>query len=444
MTGYWWLPDHPDDRCYGHLERLDTRWQLVLGGRLTRAGAGRQVVHGTTVDDRPFTVLEAQWQSDHPDRMIWDAAACLDGVHLSSVDDPIGSIYVRIPEAAQLFDHKPNMSCVDSTMAVTSTRRVSGPVKLPDGTSLEIIFGSRVHRDDAARTATVGCEVVFKLTPSCMMSIPQALDQCVYPIRDFTAFGTQARVTVAQTQFALPDGESLPFTLKSSRDERPEAIESTKPWNRLLQFDARDDVASAVAKWFTLYPNYRMAVTLLLAPLFANEMYGELRLSTAIMAMESYQSRKFGRKVPKAERDPHYKEVLARLDDSPELLEFAKRRLGGGEKGLARRLKEVVEHAGEIGTLVQQALPGFQQRLIAARGRNVAHAGDWSPGYGLELHLLNRGLRWIVTTCVLRELGYGEKDADDTVRHCSRFSSDLASFRHFGPTGTVKLPSPEL
>ena len=85
-------------------------------------------------------------------------------------------------------------------------------------------------------------------------------------------------------------------------------------------------------------------------------------------------------------------------------------------------------------------MPNFVKRLMSARGSNVAHGGKWDPGDGRELFILSRGVWWVLTTCIVRELGYSETDAASIVKQCSRFSLDLGWIRHLGPEGTATLP----
>ena len=438
LTGDWWLPHDRDVRRHGRLQRRDDRWRLVLGGGLPGETDGPQLIHGRAVDGRAITVIDAQWRRKDVAQTIWDAPAYLDGVHLPSLDSPLGTVEVQIAEAAQFLDHEPEMVFDDPTLTVWTTRRNTGPVQLSDGTSLEIAFESRAERDDAASAVALSCVVVFTFVPASGVVIGGALDDLVSPTRDFVGFGTLTRCSTAVRRFTLLDHPSDTFTLVSSKGEQP--IMTTSPRDRLLRFTGTEDLAETARQWFAIYPKYRMAITLFLAPLFAREMYLELRLATALMAIESYQAERFGTVIPEPERDPEIEQILERLTNEPALRSYAKQRLGGGQKGQKRRLREVVEHAGGVGDQVRTALPNFEDRLAAARGRNVAHGASWHPRAGLELHFLDRGLRWIFATCILRELGHSQDDATLIVRQCSRFSSDVAIFHHLGPEGRVVLP----
>jgi hypothetical protein len=445
LQGHWWLPEQPDERLYGQLERSGSRWQVSLGGQLSALTDGEHIMlHGNTATGTEITVFDAFWTSSRAEQTVLSAPAYLEGVHLPGRDELVAMVCVEIPEAVQLLDHEPELAHAGSTTTATSIRRTSGPVILPDGTTLEVVFSANTRPNELTRAVTVEPKVVFQFLLAEPAPIAKARETYAFAIRDFVGFGTLARVSQTDTRFALPSEHSPEFALRNPPSEPDDQIAVTKRSDRLLQLGADDDVADVIARWFGIYFKYRMAITLLLAPLQAREMYGELRLSTAFMAMESFQDKKFSRTIPKADRDPMIQRVLDKLHKEPDLVKFAKARIGGGQKGLTRQLNEVVDYSGAIGRLIGERLPRFRQRLISARGRNVAHPGEWNSDdrHGLELYFLNVGLRWVLVTCLVRELGYNDTEAATVVKKCSHFSTDLALFHHLGPNGTARPPPP--
>jgi hypothetical protein len=442
IVGHWWLRGKPDQRLYGQLEADGASWQLVVGGRFADL-ADYQMLHGITANNVAITVLDASWRTTRSDQSVLSAPAYLHGVHLPEREEPIGSVAVQVPGAVRLFGHHVQISPTDSVLTVEAPLRVSGPVTLADGTTLKVRLAAQAgHDGQPAPAVVVEPTVTFQFTLATPAPIANVRQQYVFAVRDFVAFGLLARVSDLDARFALPGEGSTSFSFRTSPDDDGAPAASTRRnSDQLLRLGKDDDAADMLRRWFSLYSKHRMAITLLLAPIQAREMYGELRLLSTFMAVESFGDKKFGRGILPKDRDPRIQQVLDHLEDSA-LHKYAKERLGGGQKGLSRVLDEVIRYSGEIGELVERDLPRFTKRLIKARGKNVAHPGEWGKVSGWELHSLATGLKWIVAACLLREMGLDEADAVQTVKQCDRFSTDLALFHHYGPGGSASLPPP--
>ena len=83
---------------------------------------------------------------------------------------------------------------------------------------------------------------------------------------------------------------------------------------------------------------------------------------------------------------------------------------------------DVINHAGNTGTVISESVPNLVRRACAARNR-VAHPNPRGAD-GWEYYVLYKALRWILRHCLLLELGYSQEEASERVRRCMAFDRE--------------------
>lgn len=155
----------------------------------------------------------------------------------------------------------------------------------------------------------------------------------------------------------------------------------------------------------------------------------ENALLNAFRALERYHSAAIG--GTSIDPDRHKERVDRVVENAPEELQswVRERLVGANEKGLKRRLYEVLERATGTAIAICEAWPRFFASIISLRSR-VAHGHPQSGGEtGLRYHAAGTGLRWILRHVYLRELGLSDHDAEDLVSRNPKFQDDLRLLR---------------
>lgn len=184
-------------------------------------------------------------------------------------------------------------------------------------------------------------------------------------------------------------------------------------------------VQGLVGGWVELHREMEKAITLLLVPHHATYLYTDDHLLTALVAMEAYHAARIGgTAVDPAE---HRKRVDAIVAVAPaEHRVWANEMLRGrNQKGLGRKLKDIVERAGTTGDSLLAAVPRFVDVAVKHRG-SVAHPGSSSTDApGAEYLAVSYGVRWLLRHCVLVDLGLTQDRASELVTTCKRFRDQL-------------------
>ena len=152
-------------------------------------------------------------------------------------------------------------------------------------------------------------------------------------------------------------------------------------------------------------------------------------LLNAFRALERYHRATVGGTA--IDPDQHKERVNRVVGNAPsEYQSWVRERLSGAnEKGLKRKLDDVLERTTGTATAICEAWPGFFGSITPLRSR-VAHGHPQSDGEtGLRYHAAATGLCWILRHVYLKELGLSDHHAEDIVSRGRKFQDDLRLLR---------------
>jgi hypothetical protein len=433
LHGLWWRPDSSDERVPGYLAPDGNRWRLYVSGSMSKkallgGGESLPAIHGTLSDGRTITLHDAACVSHNVNfggsglhYQEWSTGSYFERAHAHGRDVPVHRIWLELPEAANWLQLRPDADGAEWTLSAATVKLAE--IALP-GAVLRLRSVPQVDRPSRA-AATVRCVAQITIELGEPMPLSDLMRRFVHPLRDLVAFATHGFVDIGSIRLDLGSGPECVYHVhhytppaSPDREERPEYM--------LLRPGADGDLGDLVARWLALYPEHRMAITLLLLTRYAELGFGEVMLSTAIMSGELLHDAVIGTRIPRKDRRPEIARIINALDD-PDLKTYARGRLQGGQKGFARQMEELAALAPQTLAAVDAIVPKFVATLVSARGKNVSHGAEWDAISGPELYCLSRGLRWIIADVVLQEMDYSSDESAAMINRSRKFHEDLGN-----------------
>jgi len=273
---------------------------------------------------------------------------------------------------------------------------------------------------------TLRSEAMFEVTPDSPVSLRAAMSDFALPLRSLLSFLTLGHVDIRSLGVKLEShqangpGTWFDYATRLHRPleepDLPLPHEMLATWPQLEEMTVHD----LVGNWYALHGKLEKTIHYLLIPHHATYLYSDDHLMTAFIAAEAYHRARFDGSV----LDPH--EYQARVDAivaaAPEELRvWAHDQLKNrNQKGQKKRLEDLAERAGQTGSSVRDACPGFI--VLAVKSRNkVAHPSSSRRDRG-EIYLgVSYGLRWILRHCLLVDLGLSEDRVGELISRNERF-----------------------
>lgn len=451
IRGHWWRAGVPQKRAFGLVDLAVDGWRLEVGGILGD-GTDRSwwdaddddetvqcCLHGNTTDGRDVTLLSCirTFANDmnpaaSPIEHWIVNGIVLDG-HISGEDERFSAVRVTIRPAEEWLGHR-NVTREwreDRTITLSSVPLQHGPVEIGDHDTLTIHVA---HGADFAENRLTS-EAIFEVRSTSTFTMREAEKLYVHPLVEMMSFVTNGYVELTSVRFESPDHDT--HSRRRDLQRRWRTMEAGEP--NVQHFDmllpdmmlGRSPERFA-ADWLRLQRTYGYTMTMLVVPERSQFMHADTHLHVTWLAIEHFQSKRFGSSITKSERDDRNQRVI---DSAPDdLREWVRSVLPASRnRGLPSRLMDVINHSGQTGTVVSDAVPNLARRACAARNQ-VAHPNPGGAD-GWEYFVLYKALRWILRHCLLLELGYSQDEAYERVNRCMAFDRECRTIRRLQPDG---------
>jgi len=445
VEAWWTTPIVGAPEVYGTLSEEGGSILLKTVDRLdppADGGVGKPrptlpVVHGLDRSGMPVTLLgctRSRWGFGGSPRNpeVWTVSAVVGGRFLESADDPMtevrfqfGPLLSWASEWVGITSHDPS----ESTITMTSTVEPLGD-GVDGDVRIEMIAG---HVWSASATSgSIERTAEVRVHPGAVaLSVRRAVETYGFPIRDLLAMCTRSYVSIDQV-VCYPERESSHrspgvYCARLLRPmELPKTVQPHEMVATLPQFGMT--LADLLPAWMKVWRRHREAIVYLTLPTYAPYMYTNTLALTAWLAVENYHSSamRMSRAATKAARVAHAARVDAIVAAAPaEHQEWAERMLRPmNALGLRGKLSQLVERSGATGA----AVVGANGRFVAdaTRVRNkTAHPSSFEDDDGPMFRYIAETLRWMLTHCLLVDVGLQSRRAEELIANQRQFQFDI-------------------
>lgn len=441
-VGKWWLPGEETRQVAGEL-RLDADGpaRLELHERLTRDPASLQelgIVLGTSLQGEALTL----------DRVL--------SLGVSSVSSrKIGGVLEREVLSPQIVYVGAHLSGVGSRQFNTAVvdfidlMTWAGPTGLQDelGRSLEEVVvrlklpekrtvavpGAEISishgwsmTGDGDRSRGIETSVGFVINANESRELDSWLDDFVGPLRHLLTFTADRANEV--TELLLKDRDADPRDGSEVEVWYPREPLAREPEGRGFEFliDADglgDKLAPFVASWFALCKATGTVMDAMLGPQYRPRTFVDNHFLNIAAAAEGYHRVKYRNKILSTSE---HKRLVDRIVESvPEGdRKWLKERLAfSNEPTFRTRLEELHARAGGVVSGVVGDAGQFAEPIVNARNK-LTHRGKGSPTgdvSGVEMFRLTQSMRFVLTACLLLDLGLDEMEVVAATRRSKAF-----------------------
>jgi hypothetical protein len=397
------------------------------------------VILGTTIEGEPITLVSAQ-QLSRPtvvsrllsrpiQREILSADWAYAGAHLPHESDrtfrdatlELTDLLIWAGATGLGEHHEGNLR--DVTVSLT----------LPDPCVVELPIGrlTLAHgwctTGDLRRSRGIQKSVGFRVETSEPFDVPTLLARFGNPLRYLLTFATDRpneieRLTVKTMRYDRVRGTDV--LVEYPRIGDPRTLSDSIGIDYL--FDARtlgDRFAAVVTAWFELYDRIRPALNLLFGPRYRPGTFTDNHFLNVVAAAEGYHRAAVRNEVlPPAEHKVRLASVVTAAPD--EHRSWLEERLAhSNEPTLRERLVELHGRAGGIVSGVLGSAHAFAGPVVTARNA-LTHRGKPNKAKeiaGRELFRLTEQTAFLLTTCLMLDLGFGELEVVEATRRSRRF-----------------------
>ena len=312
-------------------------------------------------------------------------------------------------------------------------RDVTVSLTLPDPSVVELPIGrlTLAHgwstTGELRRSRGIQKSVSFRVETPEPFDVPTLLGRFGNPLRYLLTFTTDRpneieRLTVKTMRYDRVQGTDV--LVEYPRIGDPQGLSDSIGVDYL--FDARslgDRFAPVVTAWFELYDRIRPALGLLFGPRYRPGTFTENHFLNVVAAAEGYHRAVFRNEVlPRADHNARLASVLAAAPE--EHRSWLRERLANSnEPTLRERLIELHGRAGGVVSGVLGSADAFAGPVVTARNA-LTHRAKPSKAKefaGRELFRLTEQTAFLVTACLMLDLGFREPEVVDATRRTRRF-----------------------
>lgn len=439
-NGEWWLPDHADRPIAGELSiehhgqpRLELVHLLTDGHSENRY----EIVLGTTLGGEPIT-LESLWQSgrnshfsnrlsESIERETLTADWGYRGAHLETADDrtfqdaTIDLSDLLIWAGASGFDEDWDRD--RNGVSISLRPPEQRVVELPQG---RLTLGQGwTTTGDMRRSRGLSRSVGFRIEAAEPVDLQTLLARWGTPLRYLLTFATDRaneieRLSVNTKIYEPHRGTDVEIENPRGVDPREERDSVGEDY--LFDADSLGDrFAKVLSTWFELYDRIGPALDLLFGPRYRRRTFVDNHFLNVVAAAESYH-RATGRNevLPRAEHKARKASVYAAAP--PEHLAWLKERLAySNEPTLRERLVELYERAFNVVGGVLGSANDYAAPIVKARNA-LTHRGERRERIpGRELFKMTEQTAFLMTACLMLDLGFEELEVVEGTRRARRF-----------------------
>lgn len=440
--GEWWRPEEPEAAVSGVLETdRQAPPRLELDRYLTNGHADNAypIVLGTTLPGDPIT-LEALQHAGSSSRSSTRLPKPVETEVLSAERAYVGA---HLPEPSDRTFRRASLELTDlltwagesglDEMLARNIRDLTISVTLPEPKVVDLPFGklTLAHgwstTGDLRRSRGVEKSVSFEIELPEPLDVPAIMARLGNPLRYFLTFATDRpneieRLTVRTYRYDPVRGTEVGVEYPRIGDRR--ALPDTVGADFL--FDARglgEDFASKVATWFELYDRIRPAMGALFGPRYRPGTFTDNHFLNVTQAAEAYHRAIMRNEVlPRAEHKRRLSSIYAVAP--PEHLSWLQERLAySNEPTFRDRLIELHARAFQIVAGVLGDAASFADPIVKARNA-LTHRGKPAKARevdGREIYRLTEQTTFLLTACLLLDLGFDELATVEATRRSRRF-----------------------
>lgn len=300
-----------------------------------------------------------------------------------------------------------------------------------DAVSLRVGHTYELQND----SATVRRHAFIAVEPArAESSIRELIDDYALAFRDLLALTTRSYTSLDRVSFLLSDDstrEQLMPATYLARLLRPMNTPSTDPGTAIFDLASLDiSFDKLLPAWLTLRRLHHNTINMVVVPSYAPHTFTDTLLMTAWLAVEGYHEsgmKQSGEAADQAARD-HHARVDAIVAAAPaEFREWANQQLRERNAiGQRLKLEQLIERAGLTGAALLALNPNYVRNAVAGR-RRVAHPTTYIDNTGAQFLFLANTLRWLITHCLLVDLGVRESEVARKISNDRHFLFDIES-----------------
>lgn len=440
--GEWWLPETPEVKVAGEIEiEHHGSPRLELARFLADGDPDRRydVVLGTTLAGEPIT-LEGLRQVGRPSvysrrlpepiqREILTSDWAYVGAHL---EDPGARTFREATiELSDLmtwagpsgFDEQLGRNVRDITLSLVLPDQLVA--NLPLG---KVTLGHGWQTTgDLRRSRGIAKSVAWWIEVPEPLAAPELLARFGNPLRYLLTFATDRpneieRLTVKTMRYDDVHGTNVVVEYPRSSDRR-KAVDS---FGEGYLFDVPligERFESLITTWFALYDRIRPALNLLFGPRYRPGTFTDNHFLNVVAAAEGYHRATMRNEI--LSRSAHGAMLRSIYDGVPtEHLAWLKERLAhSNEPTLRERLVELHGRASEVVSGVLGGADDYAGPVVRARNA-LTHRGpaDRAPDIsGREMFRMAEQTVFLMTACLLLDLGFSDLEAVAATRRSRRF-----------------------
>lgn len=441
--GLWWLPETPAYRTPGTLSFDDDGLRLTLYGTLRDPGVpepgvvivGRRtrtpepVIHGRSHEGEFFTVLGASGVSDGAPYDFVVGTLRLELALRSSLahGDLFTEVWVRFDyldawvDPDEILLEEPRAAEGEHSIRVRLGNTTLAETDLP-GAAVRLVTG--IEGSAGGPSVHLRQRAFFVVAPDEPMAARALVEAYVRPLQDLLMFCVGAPVVMTNVRLRPAeqddprDGVATAYFATVQRRPAGElttaSVENFNQPTVLSRNNSPVSVETLIERWFENWTAWREVLELIHSPLYAPFMFAEHGFSSTFQSAEALHDLVLPtRDLEPAEHRRRVDRVVDALSASglpTQDIEWATRVLQSrNDKPLWRKIADLLDSSGRVGSAVLAADPSFARSAVAMRV-GVSHGGAGSPAEPAYRFWSTQVLRWSVRARILMEL-LGDADA---------------------------------
>jgi hypothetical protein len=454
VRGQWWLPATPDDRQTGTFVldaeqcslTLDRSFASLAPPPANESGVvaydglikvvHEPVVYGVSDDGQDYSLLDC---TTYRSCVEAETTGEQHSVTAAITGSRLPGKSLAFDKATVTYSHLLDWTGWLGLQMASSTDGAETAFKVNAGTKRratycldEAVLHLEEHRPYSreSRSFSIQQEAQLTVELSKPMEWPDLVHTYVRPLNDFLSFATLTASTFGEILVHVPGEQAsnmLPLSFRSIDMRRTDKKHRLHAVDMLFTLDDTADWPNVFKSWFELHSHYRHTLQQLLASQYAPFEWAENSFLAAARAADSFHRYKFKQQQPysKAQIDSVIAAIEEHLPDN-DLREYAVRVVRGGNFfPQPEQFGKLLDYTGKVGANILATEPNFVKAVKDVRNGLTHPNSKGNPGVLRRYHL-EQALRWVVRTCLLKELGFKDDTLHKLLQRNRYYGSEIA------------------
>jgi hypothetical protein len=435
-SGLWWLPS-TEDRVGGTLtisKQGDIHLSLIGSLGKARRSSSKIKVHpvilgfptkGKSISlfDCRVTRTETHWESGIAEIVVeqYEADRACIGAHLPDPDQlQFRDTWV---EYSHSFDWGSRSGFEHERAEGRYGWTYTHPAPIRATTSHGIVSVEyTLNSSEGSSGINLQESTWFRIEPEGDLSFESVMSRFIRPLQNLLSLATGRPNAVLRIQTNL-DRETPAEVIISGGYHEPEADKRLHPLEMLFSLGhVQDDFGEILDRWLRVHDELDSVCNLFFATWYRS-MYIEHEFLSLVQAVESYHRRRIGGLLlPEEEHKGRVASILAQVPG--EYRDWLEKELEySNEPKLRQRLKELLDNTEKAISPLVGDRRSFIQKVLETRNY-LTHYDPKLQGtaaVGVELFRINRALYFLLTVCLLRELGFSIERCTELLRNYRKY-----------------------